>query len=107
MSENLYMIKYNNSSVFIHRVTNSVLVCFMPFMLFKVFELFVTVSATISKFIGVAFHVLFDVTFVCVFVGTPLLGTLDWRANVVYHMSHQFGFSKVFLVTSDCMRRIR
>ena len=87
--------------MFTHRISNSVFVCFMSFTLFTVFEPFVTVSTTISEFVGVAFYVLFNISFVCVFVGTPLLGTLDWRANVVYHMSHQFGFSKVFLVTSN------
>ena len=81
----------------LYTVTNSVFVCFMSFTLFKIFEMFVTVSATISQFVGVAFHVLLDVTFIYVFVGTSLLGTFYLRANMVYHMSREF----IFLVTSN------
>ena len=72
----------NNSGIFTYRISSSMFICFMPFMLFKVFESLVTVSTTISEFIGVAFHVLFNVLFICVFVGTPLLGTLG--ASVEY-----------------------
>ena len=100
-SKDLYMIRCNNSGMFTHRISNSVFICFMPFTLFKVFESFVTVSTTISEFVGVAFHVLFNVSFICMFVGASFLGTLYWWAYMVHHMSREFGFSEVFLATSN------
>ena len=87
--------------MFTCRISSSMFICFMPFTLFKVFVSLVTVSTTISEFVGVAFHVLFNISFICVFIGTSLLGTLYWWAYMVHHMSCKFGFSEVFFVTSD------